>query len=272
MVRLGLEGHACLRITQRVDAMLIASTAYLVQSRCGRVVILCYRGTEPTNLTNWLGDAEVGSPASTLSLADGATHVRVHAGFHRNVRATFADVGAALAAAASGRSLADPDQRVAHDLEALYLTGHSLGGAMALLAGLMIAGSPRYAAVASRVRAVYTFGQPLALDAAPGLLPALDATVFRHVLPQDPVPALPPAAWGRLTHVGQEYRYQPTGWRRAESPVEQLDHTREIPRTILSALTPGKRRGLSRWSIGDHAPHHYIAALRPEGRATEFGD
>jgi hypothetical protein len=272
MVRLGLEGHACVRIAQRVDAMLIASTAYLVQSRCGRVVILCYRGTEPTNLTNWLGDAEVGSAASMLSLADGGTRVRVHAGFHRNVRATFADVVRALAGAAEGRSLADPDQAVEHRLEALYVTGHSLGGAMALLFALMISGSSRHRALASRLRAVYTFGQPMALDASPGLIPALEWTVFRHVLPRDPVPALPPAAWGRFTHIGQEYRYGLTGWRRAESPVEQLAHAREIPRSILNALAPERRRGFGPWSFGDHAPHHYVAALRPGELVTEFGD
>jgi hypothetical protein len=44
MVRLGFERHACVRISQTVDAMFIFSTAYLVQSRCGRVVILCFRG------------------------------------------------------------------------------------------------------------------------------------------------------------------------------------------------------------------------------------
>ncbi|MGB7217422.1 MAG: hypothetical protein WBD07_01330 [Vicinamibacterales bacterium] len=40
MTRLGLEANACVRITQTVDAMFIFSTAYLVQSRCGRVVVL----------------------------------------------------------------------------------------------------------------------------------------------------------------------------------------------------------------------------------------
>src|SRR5688572_8609086 len=52
--RLGMDGCSCVRIEQTVDAMYIYSTAFLVQSRCGRVVILCYRGTEPTNLGSWL--------------------------------------------------------------------------------------------------------------------------------------------------------------------------------------------------------------------------
>jgi hypothetical protein len=271
MVRLGLESHACVRIAERVDAMFIASTAYLVQSRCGRVVILCYRGTQPTNLANWLGDAEVGPGSSALSLADGTT-VRVHAGFHRNVRATWVDVVRELTAAADGRSLADHDRAVDHGLEALYVTGHSLGGAMALLFGLMLSGSSAHRALASRVRAVYTFGQPMALDAAPGLMPALESKVFRHVIPRDPIPALPPAWWGRFAHIGREYRCAGGEWRRAESPVEQMPNARAIPRSILKWLGPARRRSSSRWSFAEHAPHHYVAALRPAGHVTEFGD
>jgi hypothetical protein len=272
MVRLGLEGHACVRIAERVDAMFIFSTAYLVQSRCGRVVILCYRGTEPTNLTNWLGDAEVGSPASTLALTDGGTPVRVHAGFHRNVRATFFDVIRELAAAADGRSLADHDRTVEHGMEALYVTGHSLGGAMALLFGLMLSGRSAYHTMARRLRAVYTFGQPMALDAAPGLLPALEARVFRHVLPRDPIPALPPASWARFAHLGREYRYVDGDWRRAEKPVRQMANARGIPGSILTLFAPERRQRSSRWFFGEHAPHHYVAALRPAGHVTEFGD
>jgi hypothetical protein len=251
--------------------MFIASTAYLVQSRCGRVVILCYRGTQPTNLANWLGDAEVGPGSSALSLADGTT-VRVHAGFHRNVRATWVDVVRELTAAADGRSLADHDRAVDHGLEALYVTGHSLGGAMALLFGLMLSGSSAHRALASRVRAVYTFGQPMALDAAPGLMPALESKVFRHVIPRDPIPALPPASWGRFAHIGREYRCAGGEWRRAESPVEQMPNARAIPRSILNWLGPERRRSSSRWSFAEHAPHHYVAALRPAGHVTEFGD
>ena len=124
MTRLGLERHACVRITQTVDAMFIFSTVYLVQSLCGRVVILSYRGTEPGTLGNWLGDAEVGLESNTLSLADGVERIRVHAGFHRNVRATWLPVLDELAAALQGWSLVDHNMHVEHSLEALYVTGH----------------------------------------------------------------------------------------------------------------------------------------------------
>jgi hypothetical protein len=37
-------------------------------------------------------------------------------------------------------------------------------------------------------------------------------------------------------------------------------------------FAPVKKRGALRFTMTDHLPHHYIAALRPAGRVTEFGD
>jgi hypothetical protein len=273
MVRLGLSNHACVRITQTVDAMFIFSTAYLVQSRCGRVVILSYRGTEPSELANWLGDAEVGSEQSTLTLADGAQNLRVHSGFHRNVRATWWAVMRELSVAAQGRSLIDAQSKVEHPLSALYVTGHSLGGAMALLFAMTLSANRAHRSIAERLRAVYTFGQPMAVAAPPpGLTEEIQSKLFRHVLPRDLVPALPPAGWGPFVHLGPEYRYGPAGWQRAETPLVPLASPREIPRSLLAFLAPERRRASYRYSLEAHGPQHYIAALRPKDRVSEFGD
>lgn len=59
LARMGLAENHCLRVAMSVDAMFILSTAHLVQSSDGSVVILAYRGTEPTNPVNWLTDADV---------------------------------------------------------------------------------------------------------------------------------------------------------------------------------------------------------------------
>jgi len=273
MVRLGFERHACVRISQAVDAMYIFSTAYLVQSRCGRVVILCYRGTELANLANWLGNAEVGSESSTLSLCDGAEKVRVHAGFHRNLRATWWEVLRELNFAVEGKSLADHAETVDHPLEALYVTGHSLGGAMAALFALTVSPNSVHRPLADRLRAVYTFGQPMAVAAPlPQAMHEVEQKLFRHVMPRDFIPALPPAQWGPFVHFGQEYRYENSEWQRAESPVAQLNSPRGIPRSVLAFLVPEKRRASWRYTVDQHGPHHYIAALRPNDRVTEFGD
>ncbi len=262
--RVGLDECAGVRLTQVVDAMLVFSTAYLLQSRCGRVVILGYRGTEPSNLGNWLGDADVGAAA----MAVGGERLRVPAGFHRNVRATRWAVLQELGAALEGRSLFDPAARVDHPMDALYVTGHSLGGAMAVLFALSIAQTPECRAIAERLRAVYTFGQPLTTGAPlPAAAKELGRRLHRHTLPGDPVPALPPASWCRLAHFGREWRFGDGGWTEPSAPVAQLT---SLPRALL-ALAGGKvPRGLS--SARAHAPDRYIAALQPEDRVTELGD
>lgn len=273
MARLGFEEHACVRVAQTVDAMYIASTAYLVQSRCGRVVILSYRGTEPSALSAWLGDAEVGAESHALLLADGAGKVRVHAGFHQNVRATWWAVLRELTAALEGKCLANQNTSVEHRLEALYVTGHSLGGAMALLFALKVFGDSAQRSIAERLRAVYTFGQPMALvGPLPQAVRAIDSRLFRHVIASDPVPSLPPGPWGAFTHTGQEFRYADGQWQRTESPVPQLASLKELRHSVLGFLAPEKRRSSLRYRFDEHVPHHYLAALRPKDRLTEFGD
>ena len=269
MGRLGLEGCACARISQTVDAMFVFSTAYLVQSRCGRLVILCYRGTEPANLANWVADADVGSESITL----GGERLAVHSGFHRNVRATRWAVLRELELALQGKSLLDPEESVEHPAQALYVTGHSLGGAMAVLFALSLAGSEEHRALAEQLRAVYTFGQPLATGAPlPAAAGEVARKLFRHVAPRDPIPALPAAPWGRLAHFGEEYCQTEGGWQRSATPVAQLENVRDIPRSLLALFAPAKRRESSRYSMAEHTPHHYLAALRPAGRITELGD
>src|SRR3954468_12647758 len=59
LARLGLVDNRGLPVEENVDAMFICSTAHIVQSHDGRVVIVCYRGTQPANFVNWLTDADV---------------------------------------------------------------------------------------------------------------------------------------------------------------------------------------------------------------------
>ncbi len=269
MSRVGLEDGACVGIQQVVDAMLVYSTAFLVQSRCGRVVVLCYRGTESLNLGSWLGDADV----EPEMMDAGGVALQVHSGFYRNVRATRLSVLEELTHALEGRSLLEPAREVEHPLEALYVTGHSLGGAMALLFALSLAGSAEGLALAQRLRAVYTFGQPMALlEPLPDNVGELGRLLFRYVLPRDVVPALPPAPYGPFAHIGHELRYEEGAWRRSETPVAQIRHMREIPRSVMALVSSASQRASARFSLGVHCPHHYIDALRPADRVTELGD
>jgi len=127
LARMGLQDNHCLQVDMSVDAMFIRSTAYLIQSSDGSVVILAYRGTEATNLINWLTDADVhpdkiaflfppdatnAGPSSSPPDAEAAQAqaYAVHAGFYRNVRATRFEVIAALKRALDGRSVLDDDE------------------------------------------------------------------------------------------------------------------------------------------------------------------
>ena len=48
-----------------------------------------------------------------------------------------------------------------YSMEALYITGHGAGGAMAALMAVMLLTEVPYAEIAQKLRAVYTFGQPM---------------------------------------------------------------------------------------------------------------
>ncbi|WP_454916200.1 lipase family protein [Xanthobacter sediminis] len=272
MGRLGLEGGACVRVAQTVDAMYIHSTAYLLQSRCGRVVVLCYRGTEPATPGNWIADTDVGAEA--MRLWD--LPVRVHAGFHRNLRATRWAVLQELRLAVQGRSLLDPTQPADHPLQALYVTGHSFGGALAALFALSVAAAPAEDDIFRCLRATYTYGQPLTVG---GPLPAQAAQaargLWRHVMPRDPMPALPPGDWGGLAHFGHEYRWHDEGdgsgtWQASGEPVAQAATLMSVGGALIPSMR--RRSDRQRYVLAEHRPHCYIDALRPHGLITEYGE
>ncbi|MFC6063726.1 lipase family protein [Streptomyces ochraceiscleroticus] len=217
MERMGLEQNRCRAFAQRVDAMFIASAAYLVQSEDRRVAILCYRGTQPEDMISVLTDADVAPEKLSMEIG-GAEHM-VHAGFYRNMRATRHAVISALSRAVEGQSILPEDgEDRGNPLERLYITGHSLGGAMAALMAVVLVNEPEYEEIADKLEAVYTFGQPLLGDQ--GFARACERTVdvrgrhflrdrlLRYVYFRDVVPHLPPRPVGEYAPFGREFRYE----------------------------------------------------------------
>ncbi len=251
------------------------------------MVIVCYRGTEPANFINWLTDTDVDPEKLTFRLPgpDGTPQqpVVVHGGFYRNVRATRYLVMGALEAALRGRSVVDGRTPVAHRMEALYLTGHSLGAAMASLLSVMLVAEPAYRPVAARLQAVYTYGQPMAgspgFAAASSRLPLggrrrLGTRTFRYIYDRDVVPRLPPRDSGEFAHFGMERQFRDGTWHHNL----QLAGQTSVPGMLISPLAFLTRqlrafRSLPLpHSLDDHLPHHYIAALTPAGVTSEYGD
>lgn len=283
MARLGLEENHCMMIEEYVDAMFITSTSFLIQSRDGRVVVLCYRGTPATSLITWLTDANLEPTRIEMPSPSGSSSGEVHGGFYRNVRSTRYEILNALGRAMNGESVRPhSEEKLESPLEALYITGHSLGGASAAMLALMLVVEPDYKPVLDTLKAVYTYGGPMIagreLAEACDQRPFLHERVIRYVYANDVVPQLPPRESGPFAHFGDGYQYKLKGdggsWQHNHAPRKQLRNLLEIPAAPLTLFTGDlklTRRLQLHASLRDHLPQYYIDALTPQGVHSEFG-
>lgn len=297
MTRLGLDESYCRAIEMTVDAMFIRSTAHIIQSKDGRVVIVAYRGTEPTNAISWLADAEVTPEFVEVPTQPGVEPPRqaVHAGFYRNMRSIRWQVVEALTRAHEGLSINGDraSARLEHPMERLYLTGHSLGGAMALLMGMALCANEVYRkAFWPSMAGIHTFGQPMV--GTQNLVDAFSADmqkkVFRYVFGKDPVPHLPPTATGTLAHIGTEFHSVPgvgyvkeQGEQREvptytweEGPTSTQDEGAlgliTLPFGFITRKIPLLRCIPYEYAIDDHFPQYYVSTSTPPTFVNEFGD
>jgi pimeloyl-ACP methyl ester carboxylesterase len=163
---------------------------------------------------------------------------RVHRGFHEAMQAVEADLEASLDQTQPSR---------------LWVTGHSLGGALAKLWAL------RAAQCGHEVAGVYTFGQPRVGDAAFASCydSVLKARSFRVVHADDIVPRVP---WqlARYRHAGHEV-YFPPNYQLSVINDPLIDPC--WPRKVLHEI-PALVRELGRGRIAlldDHHVSRYLA-------------
>lgn len=283
MARMGLQDNNCRTVAEFVDVMFISSTAFIIQSTCGRSVILCYRGTPPTSLITWLTDIDVNPEKVAIPFPGAGGSFDVHGGFYRNVRSTRYEIVAALKRALDGQSVLAEGGAMPNPMEALYVTGHSLGAAMAAIMTVMLITEPDYAPIADKLQAAYTFGQamigPPALADACDEMPFLKNNVIRYVYENDIAPQLPPRVSGKFAHFGQEYQFRANGhpgaWQHNPTSRTQLRSILELagnPLSFLARQIELTRNLTFHASVDDHLPHRYIAALTPPGVESEFGD
>ncbi|WP_190812532.1 lipase family protein [Saccharopolyspora pogona] len=140
-------------------------------ARSDKMIIVAFRGTEPKKIKDWLTDT------NTLAAPGPAGKGLVHVGFSRALDSIYPRVRDAV-------------KRFKDNGQTLWFTGHSLGGALAMLASArMYFEDPNLLP-----DGVYTFGQPRTCDRllATPYNQALTSRVFRFVNNNDIVPKLPP--------------------------------------------------------------------------------
>jgi pimeloyl-ACP methyl ester carboxylesterase len=157
------------------------------------VVVLAYRGTE-TNFGDWMRNINV-VPRTINGLGS------LHSGFHYGFSIIESDVRAALIEANPQRN------------KQLWITGHSLGGALSIIAGAVFRND-------YRIAGVYTYGQPKAVVS--GIQDIyrnhLRNVYHRFVNNLDIVPRVPPG----YVHFGNLIWFDEHGSVRSAAPTGPL--------------------------------------------------
>lgn len=196
-----------------------------------RYVIVSMRGTDPREIKDLLTDLNFLQTGSVL-------RGRVHAGFKAGLDDVWTELASHL------NQLADGGRKV-------WFTGHSLGGALAVLA------AHRF----GRAAGVYTFGSPRVGDAI--FAEGYRQPTYRVVHNMDAVTDLPPPLV--YHHVGELKYFDRQGRLRenAGSRVVVRDRVEAQLHDIsglLSKISDTNYRVTLPKPLTDHAPIHYVTA------------
>jgi triacylglycerol lipase len=142
-----------------------------------KAIVVAFRGTEPDNLKDWMCDLDTRFVSTPLGL--------IHTGFHMAVDHVWSDLNACI------REFQTHGQ-------SLWLTGHSLGAALAILA------TARWREIDKPVNGLYNFGAPRVGDRVFERTFNQDFgnRTFRYVNNADLVTRVPLRAMG-FSHVGR---------------------------------------------------------------------
>lgn len=158
--------------------------AYVADMGNGNAM-LSFRGTDPSDLKNWIADLYA-SKTKPLVGCDGCL---VHAGFHDSFLSVRSQVIGFL--------------NQVENLETVYITGHSLGAALSALAAWDL----QYNNPTAKIGTFYNFGQPrVGNDAFANSFKSQPFQEFRVVHYKDVVPHLPTEGMG-FHHVPTEVFY-----------------------------------------------------------------
>lgn len=212
-------------------AFLSRENTQLFLLKRGEDVFLSFRGTETENFWDWRIDADVTPTLDPVLGADGGL---VHRGFSEALGNIWPDLCTTLSVWGQGAPLS------------CWITGHSLGAALAELAAVRLARhfSPK------SVKGAYTFGKPRVGDATFARLVAevLPERTFWLANHLDLVPRLPPESWGyalsdKLIYINEHHAFAPPEEWLAEVPgllAQQLERTTRLFRSEPMAILAKK--------------------------------
>ncbi|KYF86936.1 hypothetical protein BE20_27545 [Sorangium cellulosum] len=163
---------------------------------------------------------------------------------------------------------------------ALYVTGHSLGGALAVLAAALIDWDHAFhqndPTQPEFLRAIYTYGAPMVGN--PTFAKAHEGRIgdmlFRHIYERDIVPRMPPLAMGCFAHFGRAYHSTDAGWELQPRPLQQaitlgLSNVIGVLAWFTQDVLPlHGQRFLFSW--GHHSPLNYMRTSMIARPGAEF--
>jgi triacylglycerol lipase len=233
-------------------------TAFPFRTACavtagGRgATIVAFAGSDPLKINDWITDF------TALPSSDD-----IHRGFESAVDVIWPRIAAAI----TNRPPAE---------QALVLTGHSLGGALAIVAAQRAASELRVQATA-----VYTYGgpRPGGTTYAAEYNSVLGDCTFRLVHGTDIVPTVPPPLNGRFRHVGRSIQCASGAHFDAQTPISSRDEDK--PDFVESLFTSARNElqaalaGRLFAPVGSGMLGRFVGTLPPQVRdhvpASYFG-
>lgn len=195
------------------------------------MIITAFRGTEPAQIRDWLSDV------NTPPWPGPAETGYVHYGFGQALQSIYPEVEDTL-------------REFRTNGQTLWFTGHSLGGALAMLAAARLyLEDPKLPA-----DGVYTYGQPRTCDRllAAAYNKGLTQRMFRFVNNNDIVPQLPPEP--AYTHVDALRYIDSDG--KVHEKISFFDGLTDRAKGLTAdAFAPASA------GVRDHFLRNYIAAL-----------
>jgi triacylglycerol lipase len=226
------------------------SDLYGIAASCDKFVVLAFRGTK--DFKNWMTDLQA-TPAPFSWLFEGGPEVgQVHGGFGHVLRDAWDQIAGEVEAVAPRSPKTVDVTKPIIQQPTLWITGHSLGGALAVLAG---AAFSMWAKGGIRpVNGIYTFGQPrIGLYSFCGNYDhLLQLKTFRFVNNQDLVPRVPFRGWD-YADIGQMIHFTTNGVPQRQS----IEWSNFLARTFESFKDFFSMAGNLGLDVGDHSMAGY---------------